>query len=70
MTSDTDDLRDLFVDVTGEEETVTEREEKHSHDPIDDAEVVEAVVAGALDDGLDDAVDGAEGSDGSNAPAD
>ncbi len=62
MSADTDALRDLYVDVTGQE-TVTERQrEGHSHDPIEgrartlQEEVSEAVT----DDGLDDAVEGIE----------
>lgn len=69
-----DDLSDLFVDVTGEEGTTEEQEEEPSRDPIDeDVESVETVVESAREDGLGDAVDGAEvdgGSGGSGSTAD
>lgn len=56
MSSDTDDLRELFVEVT-DEETVTEhRREDPSRDPIEEDD--EALVAAATEDGLDDAVAG------------
>lgn len=60
--SATDDLAELFVDVTGREETVTEREEEPSRDPVDreDLSVAEDVAAVTQDTGLDDAVAGTE----------
>lgn len=56
MSSDTDDLRELFVEVTDEETVTEQRREGPSRDPIeeDDAEIV----AAATEDGLDDAVAG------------
>lgn len=61
MADTTEELSDLFVDVTGKEATVTERDEGPSRDPIDEEEqaVVEDV-ASVAEDGLDDAVAGAE----------
>lgn len=56
MSTDTDDLREIFLDVA-EDGTVTERqEESHSHDPLEDDEL-EATLNRAAEDGLDDAVD-------------
>lgn len=62
----TDELADLFVDVTGEEGTTAEQEEGPSRDPIDESvESVETVVEAAQEDGLDDAVAGSEADDAS-----
>lgn len=68
MTTNTDKLSSLFVDVTGSEETVTEREDERSRDPIaeEDAAIAEEAAAAARDNGLDDAVAGA-GADGESA---
>lgn len=62
MSSSADDLRDLFVEITGEEATVTERQEEPSRDPVDaeGTAVSEEVAAVLRDDGLDDAVAGTE----------
>lgn len=61
----TDDLRELFVDVTGTEATTDRQEAERSRVPIDEREVelVEAAVDNARDDGLRDAVAGAEVGD-------
>jgi hypothetical protein len=58
MTDKTDELRDIFLDVS-DTETVTERQvEGASKAPVegDDADAIRSVA----EDGLDDAVDGAE----------
>ena len=63
MSSNADDLRELFVEVT-DEETVTERRlEDPSREPI--KENTDELVAAATEDGLDDAVAGfdADGDD-------
>ncbi|MFT4949659.1 MAG: hypothetical protein ACI9CA_001800 [Natronomonas sp.] len=61
MAVDTDSLRDLYIDVTGEK-AVTERQaEEPSHDPIEGEEGSMAAVSDILRrDGLEDAVAGAE----------
>lgn len=62
MSSNADDLRDLFVEVTDEETVVEERAETPSHDPIEDDD---EFLASATEDGLEDAVEGTElGGDG------
>lgn len=65
----TEALSDLFVEVTGEECTTESQVEEPSRDPIDEAvERVEERAANAGEDGLSDAVDGAEVADaGPNA---
>lgn len=61
------DLSELFVDVTGETETTEEQEEGPSRDPIDEeVESVETVAESAKEDGLGDAVAGAEVDDSSS----
>lgn len=71
MSTDAAELRDLFVDVTGEEATTEEQEEGPSRDPIDEeVERVERAVEVARDDGLDDAVAGTEAETGGNTAAD
>jgi hypothetical protein len=70
MTEKTDDLRDIFVEVT-DEQTITERQQEGaSKDPVD-AETAAAASQAARsvrEDGLDDAVAGAEaGVDGASA---
>ena len=60
MSSETDALRDLFLDVS-EEGVLTERqEEEPSRDPIDERDAaLEAEISGMTrQDGLEDAVDG------------
>ncbi len=66
MTTDTDTLSDLFVDVTGSEETTIQREEEPSRDPIEEeeAEIAEAAASAAQNQGLTDAVAGAEADAG------
>jgi len=62
MSADTDALRDLYLDVTGTE-TVTETQaEEPSRDPIEgpEAEVGTTVSDVVRQDGLEDAVAGAE----------
>jgi len=62
MSTQTDKLRDIFVEVAGEETVTDEQAEEPSREPVearDAALAVEAVEPGR-DDGLGDAVDGAE----------
>jgi hypothetical protein len=69
MPTDTDSLRDLYLDVTGEEEVTETQEEEPSHDPIESTEAAMAEVWDVVRrDGLDDAVAGAE--TGASASAD
>ncbi|SDJ73256.1 hypothetical protein SAMN05216226_10874 [Halovenus aranensis] len=58
MATNTDTLRDLYLDVAGEETITEQQRDQFSHDPIEDDEV--ATVSAAVEDGLDGAVDGAE----------
>lgn len=63
MATNTQSLRDLFLEVT-DNETITEsQEEGPSRDPIgaSEAAVGEEVSTFLQEDGLDDAVEGAEG---------
>ncbi len=62
MSTTTDSLRDIYLDVAGEETITEHQQEDRSRDPIDDEEAeIEAVVSSvAMEDGLDDAVAGAE----------
>jgi len=62
MSADTDSLRELYVDVAGEEVLTESQEEEPSHDPIEspEAELGAEVSAVARQDGLEDAVQGAE----------
>lgn len=59
MSGNTDELRDIFLDVAGEETLVEPQEETPSHDPVEerDAEIEETVSVSVRNDGLDDAVD-------------
>lgn len=54
MSSATDDLRDLFIEVTGEEEPLIESGERDNNRLAEDDEAID------VDDGLDDAVSGGE----------
>lgn len=59
MAANTDHLRDIILDVAGDE-TLTERQhEEPSRDPIDadDAEFENEIWSATIDDGLEDAVD-------------
>jgi len=59
MSTQTDRLRDILMDVSEDGELVERQAEGPSRDPIDrEAERVEATIAGGVEDGLDDAVDG------------
>lgn len=62
MSTTTDSLRDIYLDVAGEETITEHQQEDRSRDPIDDqeAELEAQVSAVAMEDGLDDAVAGAE----------
>lgn len=61
MSTDDTDLGDLFVDITGETETVTERTDEPSRAPVDEeATVAEEVAAVARNNGLEDAVSGTD----------
>lgn len=69
MSTDTDSLRDLYLDVTGKEEVTETQAEEPSHDPIEDDETAMAEVSDVVRrDGLEDAVAGAE--TGASASAD
>lgn len=60
------DLRELFLDVTGTDSTTEHQEEATDRDPIADEEeaaLLEEVAERATEDGLDEAVDGAESGD-------
>ncbi|MFC7059707.1 hypothetical protein [Halovenus salina] len=61
MSTNTESLRELYMDVA-EEETITEQQrEEHSHDPIGESETeLEETVSTVVEDGLNGAVDGVE----------
>lgn len=62
MSTDTDTLRDLFVDVAGAETITEQQEANQSHELHDDeSELAEAVSTFIREDGLDDAIEGADG---------
>lgn len=58
MATNTKTLRDLYLDVAGEETITEQQRDQFSHDPIEDDET--ATVSAVVEDGLDGAVDGAE----------
>lgn len=62
MATKTDTLREIYLDVAGEETITEEQEEEPSRTPISEGETdLEREVSSAvLEDGLDDAVDGVE----------
>ena len=62
MSADTDELRDLFVDVAGEETIIQHQTEEPSREPIEehDTELAAEAAEVAREDGLADAVEGAE----------
>lgn len=62
MSVDTDSLRELYIDVAGEEVLTELQQEDPAHDPIGRAEAeLEAEVSALVrQDGLDDAVRGVE----------
>ena len=64
MTDKTDELRDIFLDVS-EDGTVTERQDEGaSKDPVDETTATaEEEARAGLEDGLDDAVAGADARD-------
>lgn len=70
MSAETERLRDLFMEVTDEETLVDRQETDVSHDPVgaDEAELEETMSALVREDGLGDAIDGAE-TGGSSDPA-
>ena len=53
MTDDTDELADIFLEVSGEETLTETQEEGHSHAPIEDDDDI----PDPTEDGLEDAVD-------------
>lgn len=66
MNQHTQDLRELYLDVTNEERTVTEQQhDTPSREPLDkeQAAVLSAVAGAANEHGLEDAVEGAEVTD-------
>lgn len=62
MTTKTDSLRNLYLEVAGDRPIVETQEQEPSRDPIgEDESELEAHVSTVLrEDGLDDAVDGVE----------
>ena len=62
MSVDTDELRDLYVDVAGTETVTEPQAEDPPRTPIEgrEAELEREVSAFAREDGLDDAIQGAE----------
>lgn len=66
MAEKTDSLREIFVDVAGETTVTESQREDVSHDPADpdDRRLEEAVASAVREDGLADAIAGAELSDG------
>lgn len=62
MSTDSSDLSELFVAVTGETETVTERTDEPSRDPVgaDETAIAEEAAAAARKQGLEDAVSGTD----------
>lgn len=62
MSTQTDKLRDIFVEVAGEETVTDEQAEEPSREPVEegDAELAAEAVEATRDDGLGDAVDGAD----------
>lgn len=62
MSTKTESLRDLYLDVAGEETITESQQEEPSHDPIEAGETeLEAKVSEFVrEDGLEDAVDGAD----------
>jgi hypothetical protein len=66
--SETDDLRDIALELTGDGTLTEPQEESHSHDPVGEreAEIAEAAAA-ASEDGLAEAMDGLENGSGASA---
>lgn len=62
MTTNPDSLRDIYLDVADDETITKHQRDDRSRDPIDDHDVqFEAEVSSVvMEDGLDDAVAGAE----------
>lgn len=62
MSQKTAELKDLYLEVTGTETVTEAQEEQPSRDPLEDdaVEMERAVTAVAAEDGLEDAVAGAE----------
>jgi division protein CdvB (Snf7/Vps24/ESCRT-III family) len=59
MSTKTESLRDLYMDITGEEATTEPQQESPSHDPIEeqDADLERSLSTVTREDGLEDAVD-------------
>ncbi len=62
MSAKTDSLKDIFINVAGDETLTESQEEDPSREPMDerDQSVENQVITAAKDDGLEDAVDGIE----------
>lgn len=62
MSTGTTSLKDIYLDVAGDDPITEAQEEGPSHDPIEEREAAmeEEVSSFVQDNGLDDAVDGAE----------
>lgn len=60
MTAKTDSLKNIYIDVAGDEPLTERQEEDPSREPMDEQvqSVENQVITAAKDDGLDDAVDG------------
>ena len=67
MSSKTASLQELYMEVTDETVLTESQKEEPSRDPIEEtvADIERQVSAAAREDGLDDAVGGAETGDGS-----
>lgn len=62
MTDDTDELADLFLDISGEETLTETQEEGHSHAPIEDGrDEIPDVTRDGLEDAVDASFDHSEG---------
>ncbi|WP_435097556.1 hypothetical protein [Halarchaeum sp. P4] len=64
MSTDADGLRDIFVSVAGDEEIVEEQEEEINHGAEERDENID--VARAVDDGLNEAIEGQEAGGGAS----
>ncbi|MDY6818547.1 MAG: hypothetical protein SVG88_07795 [Halobacteriales archaeon] len=62
MSTDTSSLKDIYLDVAGDDPITESQQEEPSHDPIEESEAAmeEEVSTFVQENGLDDAVEGAE----------
>lgn len=61
MTDDSDDLADIFLEVSGVETLTETQEESHSHAPIEDGEEVPDVTRDGLEDAVDESFERSDG---------